>query len=181
MKRKAEVIRCAAAMMLSAALLTGCATPEKEAAPAAAPETTEHAAAAPAERPSAAAETKAAPVGAPALPEGIRVLLDGEEQTVAGERPEKTAGLWVTVTADGRVILELPFEEAHTAEIIQEGAGMNRVVLTGEKVYMEDADCPGQDCVQMGEVTRDNLETRVMGGFFICLPHRLSVEVWEKK
>ena len=34
-----------------------------------------------------------------------------------------------------------------------------------------------QDCVQMGEVTRDNLEVRVMGGFIICLPHKISVEV----
>jgi hypothetical protein len=29
----------------------------------------------------------------------------------------------------------------------------------------------------MGEVTRDNLEVRVMGGFIICLPHKISVEV----
>ena len=26
-------------------------------------------------------------------------------------------------------------------------------------------------------VTRDNLELRVMGGFIICLPHKISVEV----
>ena len=34
-----------------------------------------------------------------------------------------------------------------------------------------------EDCVEMGEVTRENLELRVMGGFIICLPHKLSVEV----
>ena len=42
---------------------------------------------------------------------------------------------------------------------------------------MEEADCHGQDCVKMEPVTRDNLEMRVMGGFIICLPHRVSVEV----
>ena len=44
---------------------------------------------------------------------------------------------------------------------------------------MEHADCDNQDCVQMGAVTRDNLELRVMGGFIICLPHKISVEVRE--
>ena len=44
-------------------------------------------------------------------------------------------------------------------------------------VRMEHANCEGQDCVQMEEITRDNLETRVMFGMIICLPHRLSVEV----
>ena len=42
---------------------------------------------------------------------------------------------------------------------------------------MESANCEGQDCVHMEPVTRDNLETRVMSGMIICLPHRLSVEV----
>jgi hypothetical protein len=29
----------------------------------------------------------------------------------------------------------------------------------------------------MEEITRDNLETRVMFGMIVCLPHRLTVEV----
>ena len=112
---------------------------------------------------------------------GIRVLVDGESRPAAPEGREKPAGLWVTVSVDGAAIAELPFEEKHTVKIEQDGTGENTVVLTGEAVYMQEADCPGRDCVSMGEVTRENLETRVMGGFIICLPHRLSVEVWEKK
>lgn len=112
---------------------------------------------------------------------GIRVLVDGESRPAAPEEQEKAAGLWVTVSVDGAAVAELPFEEKHTVKIGQDGIGENTVVLTGEAVYMQEADCPGRDCVSMGEVTRENLETRVMGGFIICLPHRLSVEVWEKK
>ena len=107
--------------------------------------------------------------------------MDGESRPAAPEGREKPAGLWVTVSVDGAAIAELPFEEKHTVKIEQDGTGENTVVLTGEAVYMQEADCPGRDCVSMGEVTRENLETRVMGGFIICLPHRLSVEVWEKK
>lgn len=116
--------------------------------------------------------------------EGIQVLVDDEILPLPAEMQEdadKAPGLWVTLTVDGVILLELPFEEAHTVRVIQDGIGENTIVLTGEQVYMEKADCPGHDCVQMGEVTRENLELRVLGGFIICLPHRLAVEVWEKK
>lgn len=112
---------------------------------------------------------------------GIRVIVDGGSRPAAPGDGEKAAGLWVTVSVDGAVIAELPFEEKHTVRIVQEGIGWNTLILTGESVYMQEADCPGRDCVSMGEVTRENLETRALGGFIICLPHRLSVEVWEKK
>ena len=61
--------------------------------------------------------------------------------------------------------------------MIQENGDENSLVLTGDRVYMESANCDGQDCVKMEAVTRENLETRVMFGMIICLPHRLSVEV----
>ena len=118
--------------------------------------------------------------------EPIRIFVDEEIRALPPNAPEggeteKAPGLWVTLAVDGETVLELPFGEAHSVRIEQEGIGENTVILTEEAVFMEEADCPGQDCVLMGPVTRDNLETRVMGGFIICLPHRLSVEVWEKK
>jgi len=143
------------------------------------PETAATQAASPQETASQEPTAAEAAVTGAALP-GVQVTVDGEapESPAAGE---KAPGLWVTVTVDGMVASELPFEEQHTVRIAQDGIGENTVILTGKAVYMQDADCPGKDCVSMGEVTRENLEMRVMGGFIICLPHRLSVEVWEKK
>lgn len=46
-----------------------------------------------------------------------------------------------------------------------------------KRVWMESANCTTQDCVHMGEITRENLYIRPMGGFIICLPHGLTVEV----
>lgn len=111
--------------------------------------------------------------GEPAAP---RVLVDGAEwdgKPIAGA----DGGLRVYVTLDGAALIDLPFGEAHTVQIVQAGVGENTVAITGEAVYMAHADCENQDCVQMGEVTRDNLELRVMGGFIVCLPHKISVEV----
>jgi hypothetical protein len=87
--------------------------------------------------------------------------------------------LRVYITCDGRPLLDLPFGEAHSVQIIQDDGSENTVAITEDAVYMEHADCDNQDCVHMGAVTRDNLELRVMGGFIICLPHKISVEVRE--
>ena len=107
----------------------------------------------------------------------VQVLLDGKpmEETESTGSDEKD--LRVYITLDGKPLLDLPFAEEHTVRIIQPDGGENTVSLTGSSVYMTEANCEGQDCVQMGEVTRENLEVRVMGGFIICLPHKLSVEV----
>ena len=106
----------------------------------------------------------------------LRVLVDGEELSSPVLSPEKN-DLRVILTLDGRQIADLPFSEAHTVRILQENGDENVLRLTGDSVYMESANCEGQDCVHMEKVTRDNLETRVMFGMIICLPHRLSVEV----
>ena len=107
----------------------------------------------------------------------VQILLDGKP---AGNIKSINPGgddLRVYITLNGEALLDLPFAEAHTVRIIQPDGGENTVTMTGVSVYMTEANCDGQDCVQMGEVTRDNLEVRVMGGFIICLPHRISVEV----
>lgn len=115
--------------------------------------------------------------GAPAQESGARLLLDGAAHGGGSVAADSADGLRVYVTLDGEALIDLPFSEAHTLTIEQDGVGENTVALTGDSVYMLHADCENQDCVQMGAVTRDNLELRVMGGFIVCLPHRLSVEV----
>jgi Uncharacterized protein conserved in bacteria len=107
---------------------------------------------------------------------GIRLLLDGAEMKETVTDPEGGDGLRVIVTVDGEEKANLPFGTEHTLQVVQD-SGRNTVKITRDAVYMEEADCHGQDCVKMEPVTRDNLEMRVMGGFIICLPHRVSVEV----
>ena len=116
----------------------------------------------------------------PGEPKGngeVQVILDGKQVTAQESTGSAGEDLRVYVTLDGKPLLDLPFAEAHTVRIVQPDGGENTVTMTGSSVYMTEANCEGQDCVQMGEVTRENLEVRVMGGFIICLPHRISVEV----
>ena len=109
----------------------------------------------------------------------VRLRVDGRAWEGPAVSQEAGEGLRVYVTRDGKPLIDLPFGEAHSVQIIQDDGSENTVAITGDAVYMEHADCDNQDCVQMGAVTRDNLELRVMGGFIICLPHKISVEVRE--
>ncbi|MBQ8111103.1 MAG: NusG domain II-containing protein [Clostridia bacterium] len=106
-----------------------------------------------------------------------RVLLDGAVWDGAPVAPGDKAPLRVYITLDGKALIDLPFDTAHTVSVVQPDGGENVVEITGDAVTMRSANCDNQDCVEMGAVTADNLEVRVMGGFIICLPHRLSVEV----
>lgn len=108
--------------------------------------------------------------------EGPRITLDGAPWDGKAVSPE-AGDMRVYVTLNGEALIDLPFGEAHTLTVAQPGVGENTVAVTADSVYMLQADCENQDCVQMGAVTRENLEVRVMGGFIVCLPHRLSVEV----
>lgn len=107
---------------------------------------------------------------------GPRMELDGAPWAGGALAPE-AGDLRVYVTLDGKPLADLPFGEAHTLTVTQPGVGSNTISMTTDSVYMLRADCENQDCVQMGAVTRENLEARVMGGFIVCLPHRISVEV----
>ena len=107
----------------------------------------------------------------------ISVLVDGSPWTPDPSQAQSGSDLRVYITYDGDPLLDLPFAEPHLVRVVQPDGDENVIAVTADAVYMESANCENQDCVHMGEVTRDNLEMRVMGGFIICLPHRISVEV----
>lgn len=78
-------------------------------------------------------------------------------------------------------LLPLPAEGEYTKTIRQtmpDGSEtFNTLHLTPEGFWMEEADCPGQDCVGEGKVTLQNREERVMWNMVICLPHKLTAEL----
>ena len=115
--------------------------------------------------------------GSPKPDAPAEVRLDGQVCSGGSISPKSDDSLRVYITLDGAALIDLPFGEAHRVTVTQANGAENEIELTGEAVRMEHANCENQDCVNMGAVTRENLELRVMGGFIICLPHKLSVEV----
>ncbi len=55
---------------------------------------------------------------------------------------------------------------------------LNVVHVSSAGVYMESSTCENQDCVEQGTVTFDNLNSRVLGRFIICLPNYVTLELF---
>ncbi len=55
---------------------------------------------------------------------------------------------------------------------------LNVIHVTSEGVYMESSTCENQDCVEQGIVTFENLHSRILGRFIICLPNTVMLELF---
>ncbi len=86
-----------------------------------------------------------------------------------------TAGLqtgWLPVPEKGEY--SYPLEQ-----ILTDGTRtLNVVHVSSEGVYMESSTCENQDCVEQGIVTFDNLNSRILGRFIICLPNYVTLELF---
>lgn len=83
----------------------------------------------------------------------------------------------ILITVDGREWGRYPLSQPQTVVVEQADGSRNEIVITGDGAYMHTSTCDNQLCVQMGEVTLDNWETRPNQTFIICLPNRVTVEL----
>lgn len=77
----------------------------------------------------------------------------------------------------------LPTEEPYDITIKQTNPEtgleeINVITITAEGVYMSDSTCDNQDCVEMGLVTLENKELRVLGNMVVCLPHQVMIQLY---
>ena len=85
-------------------------------------------------------------------------------------RGQEGGALTAVVTADGAEVARLPLDGAE-GEYTYSGNGYTlRVSLTAEGVRVEEADCPTQDCVHTGTITR-------AGQSIVCLPARVIIRL----
>lgn len=53
----------------------------------------------------------------------------------------------------------------------------NIIHVTENSVSMYESNCDNQDCVEQGEVTLENMETRILGNMILCLPNQVSLQL----
>ena len=95
---------------------------------------------------------------------GVLAILMKAGQTRAGET--------ICIMVDGEEYGT--YSLAHNEVIeVKNKLGYNRIVVKDGVVFMEEADCPDQYCVDHVAITKTN-ET------IVCLPHKLVVEVVAK-
>ena len=77
--------------------------------------------------------------------------------------------LRVCAYRDGELCLDRDISDDVTTTLTGPD-GENIVVIHDNSVYVESADCPGQDCVKMGKISKAGEE-------IVCLPHRLVIRI----
>ena len=74
---------------------------------------------------------------------------------------------WLPLPTEGEVSFPL-------AQTLPDGTeALNVIHLTPHGVWMEDSTCEGHDCVEQGEVTLENRDSRLL-----CLPNQVSLELY---
>lgn len=87
----------------------------------------------------------------------------------------------IVITVDGEPYARVPLGQPQTVTVTQPDGSVNVVEITERGAVMASSSCHNQLCVQMGEVTLDNWETRANQQYIICLPNRVSVELVVKE
>lgn len=75
------------------------------------------------------------------------------------------------------VYKEVPLDEDQVIEIDQGNDIVNHVEVRDGAIFMADSTCPDQQCVDQGEITAENYDTRVLRNWIVCLPHQVTVEL----
>lgn len=115
---------------------------------------------------------------------------DGKETDIAAE----TSAFSESVTAKAREYMDknpaqsylmvitdtynstpLPLNEEGSFRITQPDGSENVVHIGKDSFYMESSNCDNQNCVEEGEVTLENKDSRILFNMVYCLPHKLSL------
>ena len=80
------------------------------------------------------------------------------------------ADLYVCIYRDGKQLGIYPLAEDDTLQLGSETEGFNKLVIKEGCAYVSEADCPGQDCINMGRIDES-------GDEIVCLPHKLVIRI----
>ncbi len=100
----------------------------------------------------------------------LLVQIDGDDPA-PGYVLVQTANImgFLALPAEGEVLREIRQTRPDGSE------WLNIIRMTPEGFNMAEADCPGHDCEQQGEVTLENMQDRVLWNMIICAPHELTL------
>ncbi|MBE5803505.1 MAG: hypothetical protein E7316_03235 [Clostridiales bacterium] len=99
------------------------------------------------------------------------------DMPAATDAPAPAAYLLVTV---GDVTYQpLPLQGEGEFSLTQGDTGrVNVVHVTRDSIWMAESTCDNQDCVEQGVVSLETMDNRVLGNMIICLPHRVTLQLY---
>ena len=104
----------------------------------------------------------------------------------AAAAPEATATpdlsqvkAFLVVTVGDKTYQPIPLTEEGYYRL-RHGDCINIVHVTPTSIDMHEANCDNQDCVEQGEVTLENKDTRILGNMIICLPNQVTLQLYSR-
>ena len=102
----------------------------------------------------------------------------------AAATPEITPDLsqvkaFLVVTVGDKTYQPIPLTEEGYYRL-RHGDCINIVHVTPTSIDMHEANCDNQDCVEQGEVTLENKDTRILGNMIICLPNQVTLQLYSR-
>ena len=86
---------------------------------------------------------------------------------------------WLLITVGNTTYSPVPLKQEGNYTIRQDGGKkVNVIHVTTDSVTMASSTCDNQLCVGEGTVTLENKETRILGGYIICLPNGVTLELY---
>ena len=104
-------------------------------------------------------------------------VTDVPEATATPDLSQVTAFLVVTV--GDKTYQPIPLTEEGYYRF-RHGDCINIVHVTPTSIDMHEANCDNQDCVEQGEVTLENKDTRILGNRIICLPNQVTLQLYSR-
>lgn len=89
----------------------------------------------------------------------------------------QTATAYLRITVPGQTYELIPLTETRDIVIDQEDGSHNVVEIYPGGFRMKESNCTNQDCILQGDVTTENIASRVLANEVICLPHRVVLEL----
>jgi hypothetical protein len=89
---------------------------------------------------------------------------------------ESSDSNYVVIALDGQEYKRVSLSEPQTVVVDHEGKH-NEIEITKEGVSMHSSNCYNQNCIMQGEATLENIDERIMGGWIVCLPNGVSIEL----
>lgn len=86
---------------------------------------------------------------------------------------------FLVVTVGDKTYQPIPLTEEGYYRF-RHGDCINIVHVTPTSIDMHEANCDNQDCVEQGEVTLENKDTRIWGNMIICLPNQVTLQLYSR-
>ena len=86
---------------------------------------------------------------------------------------------FLVVTVGDKTYQPIPLTEEGYYRF-RHGDCINIVHVTPTSIDMHEANCDNQDCVEQGEVTLENKDTRILGNRIICPPNQVTLQLYSR-